>query len=71
MPRTIQGVRRTRGVLRSDAALAELAVSRGSSFPLIPDHRPKSTSEPFPEFVEHFRCFASPKVADPSAEILR
>ncbi len=71
VPRSIGATRRFRGVLRSDAALAELPISRGSSFPLLPDHRPKSTSEPFLQLVEHFRCFASSEVADPSAEIFR
>ena len=71
VPRSIGATRRFRGVLRSDAALAELPISRGASFPLLPDHRLKSTSEPFLQRGEHFRCFASPEVADPSAEILR
>src|SRR5882762_6337443 len=71
VPRSIGATRRFRGVLRSDAALAELPISRGSSFPLLPNHRPKSASEPFLQLVEHFRCFASSEVADPSAEIFR
>ena len=71
VPRSIGATRRFRGFLRSDAALAELPISRGSSFPLLPDHRPKSTAEPFLQLVEHFRCFAAPEIADPSAEIFR
>jgi hypothetical protein len=71
VPRSIGATRRFRGVLRSDAALAELSISCSASFPLFPDHRPKSTSEPLRQFLEHARGLASPKVADPSAEILR
>jgi hypothetical protein len=71
VPRSIGATRRFRGVLRSDAALAEFSISRGSSFPRFPDHRPKSASEPFLQLVEHFRCFTSSEVADPSAEIFR
>src|SRR5690348_7203437 len=71
VPWSIGATRRFRGVLRSDAALAEFPIPCGSSFPLLPDHRPKSSSEPFLQLVEHFRRFASPEVADPSAEILR
>src|SRR5580704_8150798 len=71
VPRSIGAARRFRGVLRSDAALAELSISCSSSFPLFPDHRPKPTSEPLLQLAEHVRCFASPKVADPSAEIFR
>src|SRR5215813_24870 len=47
VPRSIGATRGLRGVLRTDAALAEFPVSRGASFPLFPDHRPKSTSDPF------------------------
>jgi hypothetical protein len=71
VPRPIGAARRFRGLLRSDAALAELSISWGSSFPLFPDHRPKSTSEPLPQFLKHAWGFASPEVADPSAEIFR
>ena len=63
--------RRFRGVLRSDAALAELSISCGASLPLFPNHRPKSMSEPFLQLGEHLGCFASSEVTDPSAEILR
>ena len=51
VPRTIGAPRRARGVLRSDAALAELSISGGASLPLFPDHRPKSTSEPWSQFL--------------------
>jgi hypothetical protein len=71
VPGSIGATRRFRGVLRSEAALAELPISRGSPFPLLPDHRPKSASEPFLQLGEHFRCFASSEVTDPSAEIVR
>src|ERR1700688_4858069 len=71
VPRSIGTARSFRGVLRSDAALAELSISCGSSFPLFPDHRPESTSEPLSQFLEHARGFASPEITDPSAEILR
>jgi hypothetical protein len=71
VPWSIGATRRLRGVLRNDAALAELSISGGSSLPLFPDHRPKSTSEPFSPFLEHARGFASPEIADPSAEIFR
>src|SRR5271157_5102029 len=71
VPRTIGAARRARGFLRSNAAFAELAISCGSPFPLFPDHRTKSTSEPLLQLVEHVRGFASSEVADPSAEILR
>src|SRR2546422_3852738 len=71
MPRSIGATRRFRGVLRSDAALAELSISCGSSLPLFPDPRPKSASEPFLQLIEHFRCFTSTEIADPSAEIFR
>jgi hypothetical protein len=46
VPRSIGATRCFRGLLRSDAALAELPISCGSRFPLLPDHRPKSTLEP-------------------------
>src|SRR5713226_4655357 len=46
VPRSIGTARSLRGLLRSDAALAEFSISCGSSFPLFPDHRPESTSEP-------------------------
>src|SRR6266436_5523952 len=46
VPRSIGAARRFRGVLRSDATLAELSISCGSSFPLFPDHRPKSPIHP-------------------------
>jgi hypothetical protein len=36
VPRSIGAARRFRGVLRSDAALAELSISCSSSFPLFP-----------------------------------
>jgi len=71
VPRSIGATRCFRGLLRSDAALAELPISCGSPFPLLPDHRPKSTSEPLLQFLEHTRGFASSEVADPSAEIFR
>ncbi len=71
VPRSIGAARRFRGVLRSDAALAELSISCSSSFPLFPDHRPKSTAEPLRQFLEHARGFASSEVTDPSAEIFR
>ena len=45
-PRTIRATRSLLDVLRGDAALAELPISRGSPSPLLPDHRPKSTSQP-------------------------
>jgi hypothetical protein len=44
VPWSIGAARRFRGVLHSDAALAELSISCGSSLPLFPDHRPKSAS---------------------------
>jgi hypothetical protein len=44
VPRSIGATRRFRGLLRSDAALAELPISRGSPFPMLPDHRPKLLS---------------------------
>jgi hypothetical protein len=50
-PRSVGAARRSRGLLRSDAALAELSISRGSPFPLGPDHRPKSSSEPLAQLV--------------------
>jgi hypothetical protein len=50
--------------------LAEFSISRGSPFPLLPDHRPKSASDPLLQLVEHFRSFASSEVADPTAYIL-
>ena len=71
VPRTTRATRGLRDLLHSDAALAELPISRGASFPLLPDQRPKSRSEPFLQLGEHFRCFASSEVADPSAEIFR
>ena len=71
VPRSIGAARRCRGFLHSDAALTEFLISRGSPFPLFPDHRPKSTAEPTSQFVEYFRCLASPEIADPSAEVLR
>jgi hypothetical protein len=69
VPRSIGATSRFRGLLRSDAALAELSISCGSSLPLLPDHRPKSASEPFLQLVEHFRCFTALEISDPSAEI--
>ena len=69
VPRSIGTARSLRGLLRSDAALAEFSISCGSSFPLLPDHRPESTSEPLSQFLEHARGLASPKVADPPAEV--
>ena len=71
MPRTVE---LPAGLPASCAAMPRLRSSRylvGPRFHCLQDHRPKSTSEPFLQLVEHFRCFASPKVADPSAEILR
>src|SRR5713226_7859515 len=55
VPRSIGTARSLRGLLRSDAALAEFSISCGSSFPLFPDHRPESTSEPLPQFLKHAR----------------
>jgi len=71
VPRSIGAAGGLRGFLRRDAALAELSISGSSSFPLFPDHRPKSTSEPLRQFLEHARGFASPEITDPSAEIFR
>ena len=71
MPRSIGAAGCLRGFLRNDAALAELSISCSASFPLFPDHRPKSTSEPLRQFLEHARGFASPEITDPSAEIFR
>jgi hypothetical protein len=71
MPRAIGAASGLRGLLHSDAALAELSISCSASFPLFPDHRPKSTSEPLRQFLEHARGFASPEISDPSAEIVR
>ena len=71
VPRSIGAACGLRGFLRSDAVLAELSISCSSSLPLFPDHRPKLTSEPFLQFLEHARGFATPKVADPPAEIFR
>src|ERR1700747_570885 len=71
VPRSIGAARSLRGLLRSDAALAELSISCGSSLPLFPDHRPKSTSEPLSQFLERARGFASPEIPDPSTEIFR
>src|SRR5437899_6998902 len=42
VPRSIGAARRFRGVLRSDAAFAELSISGGSSFPLFADQDRKS-----------------------------
>ena len=57
------------GFLRIDTALAEFTISRSSPFPLVPDHRPESESDPLPQVLEHARGFASSEVTDPSAEI--
>src|SRR5713226_6240582 len=51
VPRSIGTARSLRVLLRIDAALVEFSISCGSSFPLFPDHRPESTSEPLPQFL--------------------
>src|SRR5438552_18771357 len=53
VPPSIGSTRRFRGVLRSDAALAELPISRGYSFPLLTNHRLKLS-------LEHFLILAVP-----------
>ncbi len=69
VPRSIGATRRFRGVLPSDTALAEPSSSCGAWFPLLPEHRPNSLSEPVFQLAEHFRGFTWPEIASIRGDI--
>src|SRR6185312_9996865 len=68
-PRTVSASRRSGGKVFIHVPLPQFGKPPRSSFPLLPDHRPQPASGPLLKTLQHRRCLALAKIANPAAKI--